>query len=105
MLAKGCLGGVGRVLVSLFGATGRRSCCSLIDAVGWALGWAGWARIVTITLLIGQACAIYLNHDAIGIRVLDQWRDQGEVTERTIRFNRPKGTRRSNDGDSFYVIE
>jgi hypothetical protein len=54
---------------------------------------------------LGKHAAIYLTHDAIGIRVLDQWRDQGEVKERTIRFNRPKGTRRSNDGDTFYVIE
>lgn len=54
---------------------------------------------------LGQHAAIYLRHDAHGIRVLDQWNLQGEVRERTIRFEAPAGTRRSNDGDAFYVIE
>ena len=53
----------------------------------------------------GRHAAVYLSHDATGIRVLDQWNNQGEVKERTIRFNRPKGTRRSNDADTFYVVE
>jgi hypothetical protein len=53
----------------------------------------------------GKHAAIYLRHDATRITVLDQWNDQGEVKERPIAFKRPKGTRRSNDGDTFYVIE
>jgi hypothetical protein len=54
---------------------------------------------------LGKHAAIYLEHDAERILVLDQWNDQGEVKQRPIRFNRPKGTRRSNDADTFYVIE
>lgn len=53
---------------------------------------------------VGKHAAIYLMHDAVGIRVLDQWSKQGEVKERTIYFNR-SGSSRSNDGKSFYVIE
>jgi hypothetical protein len=54
---------------------------------------------------LGQHAAIYLRHDKTAIWVLDQWNDQGEVKERLIWFNRPKGTRRSNDANTFYVIE
>jgi hypothetical protein len=54
---------------------------------------------------LGKHAAIYLEHDTRRILVLDQWNDQGEVKPRPIGFNRPKGTRRSNDGDTFYVIE
>ena len=53
----------------------------------------------------GKHAAIYLEHNATRILVLDQWNDQGEVKQRPIAFNRPKGTSRSNDGDTFYVIE
>src|SRR5690349_21081902 len=53
----------------------------------------------------GRHAALYLTHDATGIRVLDQWNKQGEVKERVIRFNRKAGTSRSDDGDTFYVIE
>lgn len=53
----------------------------------------------------GKHAAIYLRHDAVRMLVLDQWNDQGEVKERPIAFKRPNGTRRSNDGDTFYVIE
>jgi len=53
----------------------------------------------------GRHAAIYLSHDKTGIQVLDQWNAQGEVKKRTIRFNRPKGTSRSNNGDTFYVVE
>jgi len=53
----------------------------------------------------GKHAAIYLEHNAQSILVLDQWNDQGEVKLRNIWFNRPKGTRRSNDADTFYVIE
>lgn len=54
---------------------------------------------------LGRHAAIYLSHDKNRISVLDQWDDQGEVKERSIWFNRPKGTKRSNDADTFYVIE
>ncbi|MFP8968004.1 BPSL0067 family protein [Pokkaliibacter sp. CJK22405] len=53
----------------------------------------------------GKHAAIYLEHNAQRILVLDQWNAQGEVKERAIRFNRPKGTKRSNDADTFYVVE
>ena len=53
----------------------------------------------------GKHAAIYLEHNAQRILVLDQWNDQGEVKQRPIWFNRPKGTKRSNDADTFYVIE
>lgn len=53
----------------------------------------------------GKHAAIYLQHNNTRILVLDQWNDQGEVKERPIAFNRPTGTRRSNDADTFYVIE
>lgn len=53
----------------------------------------------------GRHAAIYLSHNAMGITVLDQWDRQGEVRSRIIRFGVPPGTRRSNDGDTFYVIE
>jgi hypothetical protein len=57
------------------------------------------------TDVFGKHAAIYLGHDDKRIIVLDQWRTQGKVKERPIWFNRPAGTKRSNDGDTFYVIE
>ena len=54
---------------------------------------------------LGKHAAIYLDHNAQRILVLDQWNDQGEVKQRAIFFNRHKGTLRSNDADTFYVIE
>lgn len=54
---------------------------------------------------LGKHAAIYLDHNAQRILVLDQWNDQGEVKQRPIWFNRHKGTKRSNDADAFYVIE
>ncbi|MDH2433490.1 BPSL0067 family protein [Pokkaliibacter sp. MBI-7] len=54
---------------------------------------------------LGKHAAIYLEHNSQGIVVLDQWNAQGEVKQRTIRFNRPAGTKRSNDADTFYVVE
>jgi len=54
---------------------------------------------------LGRHAAIYLSHTNDGILVLDQWNAQHEVLERMIRFHRPAGTKRSNDGDTFYVIE
>ena len=57
------------------------------------------------TDILGKHAAIYLYHTKDAIYVLDQWKDQGEVRLRPIRFNRPPGTRRSNDANTFYVIE
>lgn len=57
------------------------------------------------TDLLGKHAAIYLLHNEKCIQVLDQWDSQGEVKPRPIWFRRPKGTKRSNDGDTFYVIE
>lgn len=54
---------------------------------------------------LGRHAAIYLSHNNEGIEVLDQWNSQGEVLKRTIRFHRPAATKRSNDADTFYVIE
>jgi hypothetical protein len=54
---------------------------------------------------LGKHAAIYLEHNAQRILVLDQWDDQGEVKQRPIWFKRPKDTKRSNDADTFYVIE
>lgn len=54
---------------------------------------------------LGKHAAIYLEHNSQRILVLDQWNDQREVKQRPIWFNRPKGTKRSNDADTFYVIE
>lgn len=52
----------------------------------------------------GMHAAIYLSHDKDRILVLDQWNSQGEVKQRPIWFNRPKSPR-SNNGDTFYIIE
>jgi hypothetical protein len=52
---------------------------------------------------LGKHAAIYLTHDLNCIKVLDQWAFQGKVLKRPIWFNR--GPKRSNDGNSFYVIE
>ncbi len=54
---------------------------------------------------LGKHAAIYLEHNTHRISVLDQWEDQGEVKPRPIWFNRPAGTKRSNDANIFYVIE
>jgi hypothetical protein len=58
--------------------------------------------------LLGQHAAIYLYHDSRGIRVLDQWNSKKDpigVSERTIRFKVKPDTKRSNDSETFYVIE
>lgn len=53
----------------------------------------------------GKHAAIYLEHNAERILVLDQWNLQGQVKQRPIRFHTASGTSRSNDGSTFYVIE
>jgi hypothetical protein len=52
---------------------------------------------------LGKHAALFLGKTPSGIQVLDQWNAQGKVLPRTIRFNHPG--RRSNNGDTFYVIE
>lgn len=51
----------------------------------------------------GKHAAIFLGKSAEGIQVLDQWNAQGQVLPRTIRFYHLG--KRSNNGDTFYVIE
>jgi hypothetical protein len=52
----------------------------------------------------GKHAAIYLGQDGTGIQVLDQWRAQGEVKQRTIRWD-SKSSSPSNDGNAFSVVE
>jgi len=52
----------------------------------------------------GRHAAIYLGHDANGIRVLDQWNAQGEVKPRTIHTQRPEYPR-VNAAKHYHVIE
>ena len=52
----------------------------------------------------GKHAAIYLGQNGDGILVLDQWRAQGEVKQRTIRWN-PSSPGASNDGKAFSIIE
>jgi hypothetical protein len=52
----------------------------------------------------GMHAAIYLGQNAVGIQVLDQWRAQGQVKQRTIRWN-PNSTSPSNDAKAFSVVE
>lgn len=52
----------------------------------------------------GKHAAIYLGQNDAGIIVLDQWRAQGQVKKRTIRFE-SSGPSISNRGDAFSVIE
>lgn len=51
-----------------------------------------------------QHAAIYLRQDALGIWVLDQFRTQGHVDVRNIRWV-PISPGKSNDGNAFSVIE
>lgn len=52
----------------------------------------------------GKHAAIYLGQNAVGIQVLDQWRAQGEVRLRTIRWaSTTSGL--SNNGNAFSAIE
>jgi endonuclease I len=53
---------------------------------------------------LGQHAAIYLEHNEKHILVLDQWKKQGKVAQREIRFN-SEANKRSNDANNFYVIE
>ncbi|AKT40580.1 BPSL0067 family protein [Chondromyces crocatus] len=51
----------------------------------------------------GKHAAVYIRHDNFGIEVWDQWRGQ-PVQRRTIRYQEGDPYR-SNDGDTFYVVE
>ena len=53
---------------------------------------------------LGKHAAIYLSHTTTYILVLDQWAKLGFVGKREIKFN-VTGKSRSNDGNTFYVIE
>ena len=53
----------------------------------------------------GKHAAIYLDQDGSGIIVLDQWRAQGSVQKRTIRWNPTDPSSLSNNGNAFSVIE
>jgi hypothetical protein len=49
--------------------------------------------------------AIYLEQNALGIHVWDQWKGQ-PVHKRWIRFQGGvRGVKPVNDGDTYYVIE
>jgi hypothetical protein len=52
----------------------------------------------------GKHAAIYLGQDQQGIQVLDQWRSQGVVKPRTIKW-KPTSAGASNDGTAFSVVE
>lgn len=54
---------------------------------------------------LGKHAATYLGHSAAGIDVLDQWARQGSVKRRTIRFSNNGASSRSDQGETFYVIE
>lgn len=53
----------------------------------------------------GKHAAIYLDQDGTGVIVLDQWRAQGSVQKRTIRWNPSDPKNLSNNGNAFSVIE
>jgi hypothetical protein len=52
-----------------------------------------------------QHAAIYLSHTSVSIRVLEQYNAQNIVTDRYIKFNNAKSGKRSNNADTYYVIE
>ena len=51
----------------------------------------------------GMHAAIFLSKDVVGITVLDQWRAQGVVKKRLIRWT--GGPSLSNNGSAFSTIE
>lgn len=52
----------------------------------------------------GKHAAIYLGQNAQGIQVLDQWRSQGVVKPRTIKWH-PTDHSLSDNGNAFSVVE
>ncbi len=53
----------------------------------------------------GKHAAIYIDQDGSGIIVLDQWRTQGSVQRRTIRWDPSDPKNLSNNGKAFSIIE
>lgn len=54
---------------------------------------------------LGKHAAIYLRHTNDYIEVYDQWNAQGKVKKRKIKFDKSITTKRSNNGDTFFVVE
>jgi len=54
---------------------------------------------------LGKHAAIYLSHNSEYIEVYDQYKSQGKVLKRKIRFNQSPTKRRSNNGDTFWVVD
>ena len=54
---------------------------------------------------LGKHAAIYLEHNEVRMVVLDQWKALDRVQRREIKFKQGKGVRRSNNADTFWVIE
>ena len=54
---------------------------------------------------LGKHAASYLSHNAHGIEVYDQWNKQGRVKKRRIRFDNSHAVKRSDNADTFYVVE
>lgn len=52
----------------------------------------------------GKHAAVYLSHTSRGIQVLDQWKVQGRVIERTIHL-KANDFPRSDSAQCFFVIE
>ena len=53
----------------------------------------------------GRHAALYLSHDATGIKVIDQWVGKATPAERTIRYKGEATSGWQNNGDYYYVIE
>jgi len=52
----------------------------------------------------GKHAAVYLSHGPQGIRVLDQWNQQGGVKERTI-YEKKQNFPRVNSAKNYFIIE
>lgn len=53
---------------------------------------------------LGRHAAIYISHNQQGILVLDQWNAKRRVSRRIIRYDSASKSR-SNDANTFYIIE
>ncbi len=52
-----------------------------------------------------QHAAIYLSHTSVSIQVLEPYNNAKTVKERDIYFNKPQRSDRSNNANTYYVIE
>ena len=52
-----------------------------------------------------QHAAIYLSHTSVSIHVLEQYNKRKTVKDRYISFNNPQRSDRSNNANTYYVIE